>query len=133
MEYVGEVCMRETAEQRVVETPETDIFLMELGTKADACAIDALRVRNASAFANFGCSNASCNMEKRACLSHHWDTRVPHAAFFATRDIIPGETLIYRRDESATPAAKAISGDKRRRDAAPIACHCGQKDCLGWV
>lgn len=137
MEYVGELCERERAEQRVSETPATDIFLMELGVQPDACAIDALHVRNASAFANFGCRNVYCNMEKRACVSHHWDTRVPHAAFFATRDICPGETLTYRRDEAVTSAAKAISGhvtgDRRRRDAAPIRCRCGQKECLGWV
>ena len=51
---MGELCVRETAEQRVLETPATDIFLMELGTKPDACAIDALHVSNASAYATFG-------------------------------------------------------------------------------
>ena len=92
------------------------------------------QVRNASAFANFGCSNSSCNMEKRACLSHHWDTRIPHAAFFATRDIAPGEALIYRRDEAVTSVARAFSGDRRRvGDVSPIKCFCGQEECLGWV
>ena len=97
------------------------------------CFIDALSARNLSAFANFACSNSACNMEKRACVSQHWDARVPHAAFFATRDISPGEILTYRRDEGATSVARAFSGDPRRRDAAAIQCQCGQVDCLGWV
>ena len=131
--YVGERCSHDDADERVAAEPMTDIYMMELGGGVHACCIDALSARNASAYANFGCTNARCNMEKRATVAHHWDARMPHAAFYATRDITPGEPLIYRRDEAVTSSARAFSGDPRRRDAAAIRCQCGHADCMGWV
>jgi hypothetical protein len=126
MEYCGEHCSRATAERRVAAWRETDIFLMEIGIRGGprgGLSIDALHARNVSAFANFSCSP---NMRKSPLYAEHWDRRLPHAAFFATRPIQAGEELTYRRDEAATTSQK-------RRGAWEIACRCGSKDCRKWV
>lgn len=126
MEYIGEHASRATAESRCATWPATDIFLMELGARGNSprggFAIDALHARNCSAFANFSCAP---NMRKEPILVDHWDKRLPHAAFFATRDIAAGEELTYRRDEAAT------SG--KRSSVSRVPCLCGHKDCKKWV
>eukprot|EP00966_Prymnesium_polylepis_P229803 5317281-Prymnesium_polylepis.2 len=121
MEYVGEHCSRAVVDARVGRWPATDIFLMEIGKgRCDSrFAIDALHARNLSAFANFACYP---NMRKEPLLARHWDARLPHAAFFATRNICAGEELTYRRDEAAWKSK--TSG---------IRCMCGHIDCKKWV
>ena len=85
-------------------------------------AIDALHARNVSAFANFACFP---NMRKGPLLGKHWDARLPHAAFFATRNIEAGEELTYRRDDRATSSLRAAHSRVR--------CLCGDRDCRKWV
>ena len=92
------------------------------GGESGGHAIDALHARNVSAFANFACFP---NMKKVPRLGCHWDSRLPNAAFVATRDIAAGEELSYRRDESATSSS--------RRSASRVRCECGHQDCLKWV
>eukprot|EP00966_Prymnesium_polylepis_P174536 4038758-Prymnesium_polylepis.1 len=64
-------------------------------------------------------------MKKEPVLVQHWDRRLPHAAFFATRDIHAGEELMYRRDEGATSAMRCR--------ASRIPCLCGHSECRKWV
>lgn len=123
MEYCGEHCSRATAESRVAAERRTDIYLMEIGSRGrprGGVAIDALHARNASAFANFACVP---NMKKEPVFVQHWDRRLPHAAFFAVRDIRAGEELTYRRDEGAGFRSR-VSG---------IRCLCGHPECRKWV
>ena len=118
-------CSRANAESRVAAWPETDVYLMEIGNRRSprgGFAIDALHARNVSAFANFGCLP---NMRKWPVFVQHWDRRLPHAAFFATKDIPPGEELTYRRDESATSEAKCR--------VSRVPCLCGHAECRKWV
>jgi len=124
MEYVGEHCSRTVAEARAGTWAETDVYLMEIGKgyRHAAFSIDALHARNVSAFANFACFP---NMRKEPMLGRHWDSRLPHAAFMATRDIVAGEELTYRRDDSATTT--------KRRSTSRVRCMCGHHDCRLWV
>lgn len=46
-------------------------------------------------------------MRKEPLLARHWDARLPHAAYFATRDVLTGEELTYRRDEAVWKEKKA--------------------------
>ena len=123
-EYVGEHCSRIIGEARSQFYPETDVFLMEIGKgfRNSGFAIDALHARNVSAFANFACFP---NMRKGPMLAKHWDARLPHAAFIATRNIAAGEELTYRRDDSATSSQRAA--------ASRVRCLCGAWDCRKWV
>ena len=125
MEYVGEHVSEAAADQRSDGEATPNVFLMDISCgrgRSSMNLIDALHARNASAFANFSCLP---NMEKRPVLTQHWDTALPHAAFFATRQIEAGEELTYRRDER--------SGVKGARAQREIACLCRHHGCKGWV
>jgi hypothetical protein len=123
MEYVGEHVSAAEAARRVRCVEDTDVYLMSLQASRAARgghAIDALHVRNVSAFANFSCQP---NLELQPVLSLHWDARLPHAAFFALRRIEPGEELCYRRDDAR--------GKQDEGEAVP--CSCGAFNCSGWL
>jgi len=123
IEYVGEHLSKREARRRCSCTADTDVYLMSLQARAAAAtsvSIDALHVRNASAFANFSCQP---NLELQAALAAHWDTRLPHAAFYATRDIEAGEELCFSRDDERG----------RDTDGQPVACRCGAYNCRGWI
>ena len=53
-------------------------------------------------------------------MSQHWDTFMPHVAFFATRDINPGEELCYMRTDRASDLSSSV-----------YACKCGRVGCTG--
>jgi histone-lysine N-methyltransferase SETMAR len=125
-EYVGEHIESRTMDARVARWRETDVYLMEIGgrhtQRVGGHAIDALHARNVSAYANFACFP---NMRKKPVLGRHWDSRLPSAAFVATRDIAAGEELTYRRDEAATSSSRA--------SASRVRCACGHVECRKWV
>ena len=79
--------------------------------------LDALEVRNHAAFAAFACSSQFANIRKQRVSTQHWDARMPHVGFFATRDILPGEELAYyRQDEEAKRSSHEV-------------CHCNLEGC----
>ncbi|KAL1519102.1 hypothetical protein AB1Y20_003367 [Prymnesium parvum] len=133
MEYVGELCNSHEAELRVLENPKADVYMMHLKAGEQAFCLDALSVRNASAFANFSCLYSRGNMEKRACLTNHWDSRLPHAGFFALRNICAGEKLTYRRDEGVTTVRQAGWTKVSAATDTANRCQCGHSGCIGWL
>jgi len=54
-------------------------------------------------------------------LTQHWDPKVPHVGFFATKDIEPFEELCYLRT------------DEQPNKSSTRNCNCQQKDCTGWL
>jgi len=144
MEYVGERVSPALGNPgdprgRPYVEPDVEVYIMEVpGKQAAAVAIpaaalavaiaavvaaqmflEALLTRNHSAFAAFACSRYYANMEKRSVHWQHWDSRVPHVAYFATRDINPGDELCYMR------------GDGLELSSSDSTCKCGREHCSG--
>ena len=94
------------------------MYLMDL--PKGSCALDAFQARNHSAFAAFACRKKFSNMCKRHTYTSHWDKKIPHVGFYATRDIEPYEELTYLRI------------DKEDKNST-INCHCGHPDCSGLL
>ena len=105
----------------------------------DGAVIDAYAVRSIAAFINFSCDpnlkkrplQARPTLEARSPV-HHCSHRLVRSqpslgpkrvGFFATRDIRPGESLGYRRDDNAWS----------RRKRSQIPCACGAKQCSGFL
>ena len=96
-------------------------YLMDQTRAAKGMALDALLVRNHAAFAAFTCTHKKRNMKKIIMYTNHWDNKVPHVGFFATRDIEPGEELLYlRTDEEPKAGGTRI-------------CGCQQEGCSGYI
>lgn len=119
MEYAAERVSMQRGEERSRNLPDTEVYMMDLSLQAKDLRLDALSVRNHAAFAAFSCSKPLRNMEKKRVLTQHWDAKVPHVGFYATRDIQPMEELSYMRlDEMA--------GRNAVRN-----CYCGHQECCG--
>ena len=123
MEYCGERTSKKRADERSRRQPLVEEYVMEVdegrGALGTGLRIDALHVRNLAAFAAFACRTKHANMMKRKVLWQHWDTQVPHACFFAKRDIEPGEELTYLRRDCDPPSNSTKN------------CACGAPDCSG--
>jgi hypothetical protein len=117
MEYAAERVSSSEAAERAKDDPNVETFLMDIA-KADM-HLDALVVRNHAAFASFACTRKLANMHKEKVWTQHWDPKVPHAAFFATRDIEPGEELSYLRTNCEQKSHRV--------------CKCQSPNCSGFV
>merc|ERR1719424_2685986 len=106
MEYVAERVSEARLIERKKDDPNVEVYIMDLPRGAKDTHLDALTVRNHAAFAAFACSTDYRNLEKRAMHTQHWDPKVPHVGFFATRDIEPMEELQYLRNDVA-PSKKS--------------------------
>ena len=104
------------------DDPNVEVYLMDMSLKGGARGmhLDALAVRNHAAFAAFACSTDHRNLEKRPMHTQHWDSRVPHVGFFATRDIEPLEELQYLRQD--------VAPKKSTRN-----CNCNGQPCSGFL
>ena len=86
--------------------------------------IDGSKRGNAARFANHSCEP---NMISIEVWIETDDSRLPHVAFFALRDIMPGEELTYDYNYGVTSDAPD-DGAKR------IRCHCGSREhCRGYL
>jgi len=121
MEYVAERISDERADERKKDNPDVETYLMDMQKAARGMHLDALMVRNHAAFAAFACSKRFANIRKTPVLTQHWDPKVPHVGFFATKDIEPFEELCYLRT------------DEQPNKSSTRNCNCQQKDCTGWL
>ena len=117
VEYVGEIISHAEADRRAALCSESEAyhFLQQ------KCVIDAYAFRNVAAFINFSCEP---NLVTKPITAPSGDNAMRRIAFFALRDISPGEELGYRRDTNAT---SRNSRDKRKP------CNCGAAKCVGFV
>ena len=113
---------------RFVDDPNIEVYLMDPadgGIRTNKYMhIDALYVRNHAAFASFACSKKLANMNREWGFSAHWDTRMCHVGFYATRNIEPGEELSYLRlDEEPS----------KRSSRFERVCGCKRPECSGRI
>ncbi|KAJ2722161.1 hypothetical protein GGI07_003497 [Coemansia sp. Benny D115] len=133
-EYVGEIISFEEAERRGYGDETAGLtYLFDLdmaflhGEPADF-TIDAKTHGNVSHFFNHSCDP---NMEIRQVYIEHRDPRLHRIAFFARKDIAPGDEMTFDYTNS-------IGDDDHGgapRDAGPRAfsCFCGTKRCSGYI
>ena len=121
MEYVAERVTPARADERTVDDPNVETYVMNLD-KHKAVSLDALMVRNHAAFAAFACSRKLANMVKEPLYTSCWDPSVPHVGFFAKRNIEPGEELTYLR----------IDAEPKRSNSHRI-CGCQGPKCSGYI
>ena len=88
-------------------------------------SIDGSMRGNASRFANHSCNPNMVSIE--VWIESH-DLRLPRVAFFALRDILPGEELTYDYMYGETSAAPC--GDEEQTK---IVCRCGAANCRGFL
>ena len=88
-------------------------------------SIDGSMRGNASRFANHSCNPNMISIE--VWIESH-DTRLPRVAFFALRDILPGEELTY--DYMYGETSVVPSGDEEQNR---IMCRCGAPNCRGYL
>jgi len=115
MEYVAECISPARAEERKFDCPDVETYIMD--PARGQTHLDALCVRNHAAFAALACSKKFANL---AMFTNHWDSRVPHVAFVATRDIEPMEELCYLRTD-LQPNRRGLN------------CICRRPACSGWL
>ena len=121
MEYVAERLTPARSAERLKDDPNIETYIMDLEKHRGNFSLDALAVRNHAAFAAFACSRMLANLKKRKVYSNVWDPNGAHVGFFSTRDIEPGEELMYlREDENPNPGTGRI-------------CGCGHRDCAGYI
>ncbi|KAJ1728799.1 hypothetical protein LPJ61_003845 [Coemansia biformis] len=89
--------------------------------------IDARSYGNVSHFFNHSCAP---NMAIRAVYIGHLDPRLHELAFFALRDITPGEELTF--DYNPQPAGHA-EGDPPGEDESKFNCYCGAPECRRFI
>ena len=126
VEYVGELVSAAEADRRSTLCPEAGTYHFQVPSGRTAARehdviIDAYTVRNVAAFINFSCEP---NLEARPIAAQSGDPRLNRVGFFATRDVVPGEELSYRRDKNAFT--------KKSREGA-LRCLCGSAKCIGVV
>ena len=125
MEYVAERVAPARAEERIADDYNVETYIMDMGAGTGAAKgtmqLDALLVRNMAPFAAFTCSRAFRNLKKQKVYTNCWDKKVPHVGFFATRDIEPGEELLYLR------------GDEEPDRRGFRICNCRREGCSGFI
>ena len=123
MEYVAERISPFRADERKRDMPDVETYIMDMDLPGARgfMHLDALGVRNHAAFASFACSKKFANIRKKALLTNHWDSRVPHVGFFATRDIEALEELCYLRT------------DEQPKSTSTRNCNCCRSGCSGWL
>lgn len=115
--YAGEIishrekCLREEHS----ETSVTYIIDAQVGPKWAHMIIDGGRKGNISRFFNHSCDP---NLKTKLIVVDGY--RKPMLAYFATRDIAPGEELCWSYN---------VGGRHERM----IACHCGSARCKSWL
>ena len=121
MEYVAERLTPARSAERLKDDPNIETYIMDLEKHRGNFSLDALAVRNHAAFAAFACSSRLANLKKAKVYSNLWDPCGAHVGFFSTRDIEPGEELMYlREDGNPNPGTGRI-------------CGCGHRDCAGYI
>ncbi|KAJ1938559.1 hypothetical protein FBU59_004402, partial [Linderina macrospora] len=131
--YIGELLTFQESETR--KTPDMT-YLFDLDKEVPTgeqpeYTIDARCYGNVSRFFNHSCNP---NLTTYAAYVTHLNPMMPDLAFFATRDILPGEELTF--DYQPQPASGKdvyCSRDKDDPNAYHFACHCGAKNCRGEV
>ena len=118
-EYVGEVITEAEAEVRGVEYDRTGFStLFDLDSAGVDCeyTIDATYKCGVARFLNHTCDP---NLRQFSVWVDNVSLSLPRIAFFAIRDIAPGEELTFDY--------KYAEGGRN------LACHCGAKNCRKWL
>jgi len=127
IKYVGQVIPFEVAKQRrsLQESKGKMTFLIvvrEIGKVTTRTCIDARHQGNISRFINHSCDP---NLEAH-CVRR--DSPIPEIAFFALRDILPGEELCFCYGGDSQPAKEAAHNTGRARR-----CLCASAKCCLWM
>ncbi|KAI3458370.1 hypothetical protein Pfo_015033 [Paulownia fortunei] len=130
-EYVGELLRDKEAEQRI----GNDEYLFDIcdshdiGAKGfdskpndDGFAIDAAMFGNIGRFINHSCSP---NLYAQEVLYDHYDKRMPHIMFFATKNIPPLQELSYDYNYKMGRVCD-VNGNIKTKN-----CYCGSRKCTG--
>ncbi|KAJ1777035.1 hypothetical protein LPJ77_001648 [Coemansia sp. RSA 2523] len=122
-EYVGELITFEEAEERGAADSArglTYLFDLDMASSGDVAdfTVDAKRRGNISHFFNHSCAP---NMDLHPVYIEHRDPRLHRLAFFAARDIEPGEELTFDYNPSVESAG------------ARFKCACGEPTCRTFI
>eukprot|EP00899_Mesostigma_viride_P000728 jgi/Mesvir1/10656/Mv13747-RA.1 len=141
MEYCGEVVDWREAHRRSQDT-YNNLFVMD--GHVDKCdksadhsrlfSIDPTLRGNISRFLNHGCRGkegrpGANNLECYPVLVDHANPELHRCAFFAFRDIQPGEELLYDYQYTEEPGDTDGPGSPRDARGNEIECECGALDC----
>ncbi|KAI8809326.1 hypothetical protein BJ742DRAFT_655125, partial [Cladochytrium replicatum] len=121
-EYLGEVITMSMVHDREKEYDKINmrfIFDMDHGQETQF-AVDATHIGSASRFFNHSCSP---NMVVISIYCDTQDPRIHRVAFFAKRDIRPGEELTF--DYTQNQEVKGLKG--------VVPCACSSKNCKGFL
>ncbi|KAJ2777656.1 hypothetical protein H4R18_005041 [Coemansia javaensis] len=137
-EYVGELISFEEAEARgFMDAADGLTYLFDIdmacaGNEVADFSIDAKTLGNISHFFNHSCDP---NLEIRPVYIEHRDPRLHHLAFFAARDIAPGEELTFDYCPTAAdgPAPAGALPAEGSGSGTTFACRCGSTVCRGII
>ncbi|XP_073157874.1 histone-lysine N-methyltransferase, H3 lysine-9 specific SUVH5-like [Henckelia pumila] len=132
-EYIGELLQEKEAEQRIGE----DEYLFDIGDgheeygeleglvdsgNHDVFAIDAGKFGNVGRFVKHSCSP---NMYAQEVLYDHYDKKMPHIMFFATRNIPALHELTCNYNYKIDRVCDVNGNIKKKH------CFCGSRNCKG--
>jgi len=121
--YVGEIITKSEYEERELSRlrkgdETTYAIVVEPRSASGRFVIDSRWVGNAGRLMNHSCQG---NMELRKVYTSR---KYPSLAFFASRDVLPGEELTWNYDRKF---------DNKKSEKTGIKCMCGAKKCKGYL